>query len=560
MTIKNDRWIREMAQKGMITPFEESQVRKDVISYGVSSYGYDVRVGDEYKIFTNINNVIVDPKNFDPKSFIDYKGDHCIIPPNSFALAKTVEYFKIPRNILTVCLGKSSYARCFRGDTKVALANGTSVSLEDMANRSQNGELFWGYSINNYGKIQVSLLESPRYIGKDSLLEITLDNDEKIHCTHDHKFLNRSGVMVEANNLKPGDSLMPLYRDDYRGYEAVYQPLTGHMEPTHRLSDEWNINMGIYDYFENSHRHHIDFNRKNNYPTNIVRIDAKEHISMHNDLNFNYGFDGENHSKLIKDAILKLKQNQQWNENYNYQQKMRALNFWSLDKYKEIREKVIEMRRNPSDEYRNKKSELLKAFYDNNPEKRDEQSIRSKKHWSNSTQERRDKQKEIARNINLRSEITDIEVKEALEKAGTIRGAARLLDCDRSVFRRFEDIVESFKNSKETRNHKIKSIKEVPGVHDVYCLTVPETGNFALEAGVFVHNCGIIVNVTPFEPCWEGIVTIEISNTTPLPAKIYSNEGIAQVLFFEADEECEISYADKKGKYQEQVGITLPRL
>lgn len=112
MTIKNDRWIREMAQKGMISPFEESQVRQDVISYGVSSYGYDVRVGDEYKIFTNINNVIVDPKNFDPKSFIDYKGEYCIIPPNSFALAKTVEYFKIPRNILTICLGKSSYARC----------------------------------------------------------------------------------------------------------------------------------------------------------------------------------------------------------------------------------------------------------------------------------------------------------------------------------------------------------------------------------------------------------------------------------------------------------------
>lgn len=112
MTIKNDRWIREMARKGMISPFEENQVREDVISYGVSSYGYDLRVGDEYKIFTNINNVIVDPKNFEPKSFIDYKGEYCIIPPNSFALAKSIEYFKIPRDILTICLGKSTYARC----------------------------------------------------------------------------------------------------------------------------------------------------------------------------------------------------------------------------------------------------------------------------------------------------------------------------------------------------------------------------------------------------------------------------------------------------------------
>lgn len=111
MTIKNDRWIREMAKKGMIEPFEENQVRDDVISYGVSSYGYDLRVADTYKIFTNVNNTIVDPKSFNEKSFIEYKGDYCIVPPNSFALAHSVEYFRIPRNILTICLGKSTYAR-----------------------------------------------------------------------------------------------------------------------------------------------------------------------------------------------------------------------------------------------------------------------------------------------------------------------------------------------------------------------------------------------------------------------------------------------------------------
>jgi dCTP deaminase len=110
------------------------------------------------------------------------------------------------------------------------------------------------------------------------------------------------------------------------------------------------------------------------------------------------------------------------------------------------------------------------------------------------------------------------------------------------------------------RNHKVVAIRSLPGTHDVYCLTVPEAGNFALEAGVFVHNCGIIINVTPLEPQWEGYVTIEISNTTPLPARIYANEGIGQVLFFEGDEPCETSYADKKGKYQGQVGIVLPRI
>ncbi|MGA2654918.1 MAG: dCTP deaminase [Gammaproteobacteria bacterium] len=116
MSIKSDKWINKMAGAGMITPFSPTQVRyhedKRVISYGTSSYGYDVRCADEFKIFTNINSAIVDPKAFDANSFVDVKSNVCIIPPNSFALARTVEYFRIPRNVLTICLGKSTYARC----------------------------------------------------------------------------------------------------------------------------------------------------------------------------------------------------------------------------------------------------------------------------------------------------------------------------------------------------------------------------------------------------------------------------------------------------------------
>ncbi len=117
MSIKSDRWIQKMAQEhAMIHPFEAEQVREReqqrVISYGTSSYGYDVRCANEFKIFTNINSAIVDPKAFDENSFVDVKSDVCIIPPNSFALARTVEYFKIPRSVLTICLGKSTYARC----------------------------------------------------------------------------------------------------------------------------------------------------------------------------------------------------------------------------------------------------------------------------------------------------------------------------------------------------------------------------------------------------------------------------------------------------------------
>jgi len=113
MPIKADRWIKEMALKHkMIDPFCENQVRQGVISYGVSSYGYDIRVSNEFKIFTNINSDIVDPKNFSESSFVDVVADSILVPPNSFALARTVEYFRIPRNILTRCLGKSTYARC----------------------------------------------------------------------------------------------------------------------------------------------------------------------------------------------------------------------------------------------------------------------------------------------------------------------------------------------------------------------------------------------------------------------------------------------------------------
>ena len=113
MSIKSDRWIKKLAlEHGMIEPFEKSQVRSGAISYGVSSYGYDMRVAREFKIFTNVNSAVVDPKDFDANSFVEFEGDVCIVPPNSFALARSVEYFRIPRNVLTICVGKSTYARC----------------------------------------------------------------------------------------------------------------------------------------------------------------------------------------------------------------------------------------------------------------------------------------------------------------------------------------------------------------------------------------------------------------------------------------------------------------
>lgn len=409
MSIKSDNWIRRMAQKhGMIEPFAAEQVRhvdgKKIVSYGTSSYGYDVRCAGEFKIFTNINSTIVDPKQFDEKSFVDLTADVCIIPPNSFALARTVEYFRIPRSVLTVCLGKSTYARCFRGDTRVALVDGTCPTLEEMARRHDQGELFWGYSIGPNGRLIVSLLNAPRFIGRDSLVEVVLDSGEQIHATHDHLFMRRDGRMAAAHALRPGDSLMPLHRDTVRGYEVAYQPIDGHMYRTHRLADQWNLRHEVYAEPPRTHRHHIDFDRRNNRPTNIERMRASDHFRLHNERN-----------------------------------------------------------------------------------------------------------------------------------------------------------IAEFSGRPVYRNHKVVAVGELPGDHDVYCLTVPEAGNFALQSGVFVRNCGIICNVTPLEPEWEGHVTLEFSNTTPLPAKIYANEGVAQMLFFEADEVCATSYKDRGGKYMGQLGVTLPK-
>lgn len=113
MSVKPDKWIARMANEHkMIEPFADKQVKDTKVSYGLSSYGYDVRISNEFKIFTNINTTVVDPKEFDPKAFVDFTGDVCIIPPNSFALGRSVEYFRIPRNVITICLGKSTYARC----------------------------------------------------------------------------------------------------------------------------------------------------------------------------------------------------------------------------------------------------------------------------------------------------------------------------------------------------------------------------------------------------------------------------------------------------------------
>jgi len=156
MAIKSDKWIRRMAlEHRMIAPFVDDQVRDGVVSYGLSSYGYDIRVADEFKVFTNVYSTLIDPKNFDPQSFVDIKADVCIVPPNSFALARTIEYFRIPRDVLTVCLGKSTYARCgiivnvtpfepeWEGTVTLEISNTTPLPAKIYANEGLAQVLFF---------------------------------------------------------------------------------------------------------------------------------------------------------------------------------------------------------------------------------------------------------------------------------------------------------------------------------------------------------------------------------------------------------------------------------
>ena len=267
----------------------------------------------------------------------------------------------------------STYARCFRGDTRVALMDGTAPTLEEMARRLDSGESFSGYGVAASGEVIRTPLTAPRFIGRDALLEVELDSGERIRATADHQFMRRNGAMAEAHELRVGDALMPLYRQGAVGSERVYQPGVGRLR--------------------------------------------RAGVRSGRDLRAPFGAAG---------SMLSAPDSSQ---------------------------------------------RVLGAY----------------------------------------------------------------------------------------RNHAVVAVRSIPGDHDVYCLTAPHTGNFALAAGVFVHNCGIIVNVTPLEPEWEGHVTLEFSNTTPLPAKIYANEGVAQMLFFESDEVCSTSYKDRGGKYMGQQGVTLPK-
>jgi len=504
MSIKSDKWIRRMAaEKGMITPFARQQVKESaqgkVISYGTSSYGYDVRCADEFKIFTNINSAIVDPKNFSDKSFVDVQADVCIIPPNSFALARTVEFFKIPRDVLTICLGK-----CLTADTRLLnTKTGAYSAITDFSAGMQTLAL----DAESLAKAQITDF-IPQ--GKHQVYELTTANGFKIQATAQHPFKQKDS-WTELDKLQLGDEIMVANHIPVFGTKTL-------------LISELRL-LGIILLLDTFNIEKINFSCNDPLMTKLFvkyihRLSHNGNDSWIAESVFNIA----ESNKKIPEIIFKL--NKKNLKIFLQVFLSTSINTIITDPVADCDITFVLKSQFLADEIQH----LLLRF-----------GISIKI----SLQEDHYKLQIIGieQITRFQQEIGFYVKSEAFKIAET-----------------FQKIVLPPLNA--TDWDTISSIKAI-GIKEVYDLTVPKLHNFVAN-GLVVHNstyarCGIIVNVTPLEPEWEGHVTLEFSNTTPLPAKIYANEGVAQMLFFGSDEVCEISYKDRKGKYQGQAGVTLPK-
>ncbi len=598
MTIKSDKWIRRMAREhGMIEPFEPGQVRevdgRRIISYGTSSYGYDIRCAPEFKVFTNIHSTVVDPKNFDEKSFVDFHEDVCIIPPNSFALARTLEYFRIPRNVLTICLGK-----CVTGDTRVIDAEtGAYLPITEFSwGRKTLGLKDW--------KLRVASVSAFIPQGKKPVFELRTKAGLKIRATANHPFRQLHG-WTALDQLKPGDRLaiarhIPVFgKTPIPDWEAT---LLGLM-----ISEGQCDTPGYSPTFTNSDHALVDLLKKavgagalgavtfrGRYGYRLVNRAGRGGIAEHNRATRwlkGYGLNVTSGGKFVPQAIFTAPRDA-------VRLFLQALFSGDGGLYRSGESFFLE--------YYSKSRRLIEDVHHLLLRFGIFSLIREKKTWAGTDAywiqitDREQiiryarevgfcpgsvKQRRLEEEIlpvleehpaRLRSNFDTLPaaawglMSAAVAVAGTSlnRLGIKTSPAQSLPFALVSKVVKttSDKDLTPLLDGPVWDVVDeiVPaGEEEVFDLTVPGIHNFVAN-DMIVHNstyarCGIIVNVTPFEPEWEGFVTLEFSNTTPLPAKIYAGEGCAQVLFFESDEECEISYKDRGGKYQGQTGVTLPR-
>lgn len=521
MGVQSDRWIRQMAEEhGMIHPFEPHQIRKisgkPVISYGTSSYGYDVRCSTEFKIFTNINSVIVDPKNFDENSFIDIHSEVCIIPPNSFALARTVEYFKIPRDVLVICVGKSTYARCgiivnvtplepcFSSDTQILTQRGWKyfsdivIGTEVLTMNPETGiaewqaveriQMYWytGYLLHFYGR-SVDLLVTP-----DHYLYVSKKSTASMKTGWGEWYREKAEVVFGQKNYRMNRTV------HWKGVDISDKIMIGdHLYNT----GDFLLFLGIFLQ--------KGFCAKDNKGNDSVHIDGSDKVyfptihALFSRLSYQHSGAGP-HFQIVDKGL------------YDFLSPLgnryeRYIPPW----IKELSSDKLAILLNGLETTRR----LSGAYV----------------------------------YTTVSSRLAD-DIQEIIFKVG---GAAVVRSVNRNM------PVQQVNGEVSVETHTcyeirrsycqlrpfLTSYKKVPYTGRVYDVTVPNHTLFVQRNGKPVWSGN----------CWEGHVTLEFSNTTPLPAKVYANEGVAQVLFLSAKEPCETSYRDRGGKYQGQTGVTLPK-
>ncbi len=472
---------------------------------------------------------------------------------------------------------------CFSGDTQIALVDGRNLSFKELVEEYKKGKQNFCYTIKENGRIGIEKIENPRITQKNAeVIKIILDNNQEIVCTPDHKFMLRDGNYKEAKNLTNEDSLMPLNRKiskiggriTIQGYEMVFDPIQKWIF-THLLADEYNLKNNVYSEEQGEHRHHIDFNKLNNNPTNIIRLTKEQHLLIHTEnlMNTLHRKDVKEKARIAHQTLdyknkikawanqpnikkkLSEKAKKQWeNEDYKNFMKTKFIEFYnSNENYKQKNNELLNEEQKKywnNLENRKKASEKVKKFFNENPEIKKYLSNIAKEEWKDDsliiwrrkktrepwTQEFREKRKNSYDNTYYIKTISLM--KRVLEQTGNLNkfDEIRRMNKDKSILstetfcKKFfnenpEEMTESIKNW----NHKIKKIEKLNNKIDVYDIEIPNTHNFALASGIFVHNSAKMARNKEKQailPLRGKILNVEKSS----PVKSLSSEEIANMI------------------------------
>lgn len=429
---------------------------------------------------------------------------------------------------------------CFAGDTEVALASGRSITFEELVEEQRNGEDHYCYTVDDDDRIQLQEITNPRKTREDAdLVQVTLSSGETVECTPDHEFMLRGGEYREAQNLESGDSLMPLYRKTsdsdeegtrIDGYEMVKQPIMNAVwEYTHVLTDRYNVEHDLYDNLEGDHKHHTDFDKRNNRPDNITRLGREEHLDLHRT-----HIEKTLHTDEVQEELRELRQSDEFREMMSERMqedetveilREQAIEQWEDEEYKEfmmeawrefynsnpeyrqrVKERLTREAREywSDEEHRQEQSERVKEYFENHPEEvekrrrdaieqwddeelREWRSKKTEEQWDEEfRQQRRDTYYENTMTF-MKSVLEEEENLDNYEERRREKNDANVLTKSTTIDKFFED-EEELLEALDSYNHSVESVERLDKTADVYDIEIPETHNFALEYGVFVHN------------------------------------------------------------------------